>query len=161
MNFLDSVVDSPDGFLHEWWSIFYEVFNSRQGKDLETGPGSSSKVVITNYMIKLVLFCVVQCFIQAVKSNLFVKFQVPMMTHNARNNAPPRIPQISMSEQRTPQFQVNSSFNNMMAQPAVCVIPSTMYNKEEHLGYLPENVEPSLHDVIKNNLTFLSGISSK
>ncbi|KAH1217983.1 Transcriptional corepressor LEUNIG-like [Glycine max] len=129
MNFLDSVVDSPDGFLLEWWSIFYEVFNSRQGKDLETGPGSSSKVV-------------------------------PMMTHNARNNAPPRIPQISMSEQRTPQFQVNSSFNNMMAQPAVCVIPSTMYNKEEHLGYLPENVEPSLHDVIKNNLTFLSGISS-
>ncbi|KAG4971465.1 hypothetical protein JHK85_037886 [Glycine max] len=123
-----SVVDSPDGFLLEWWSIFYEVFNSRQGKDLETGPGSSSKV--------------------------------PMMTHNARNNAPPRIPQISMSEQRTPQFQVNSSFNNMMAQPAVCVIPSTMYNKEEHLGYLPENVEPSLHDVIKNNLTFLSGISS-
>ncbi|KAL5151170.1 40S ribosomal protein S6 [Glycine soja] len=105
------------------------LFSMRQGKDLETGPGSSSKVV-------------------------------PMMTHNARNNAPPRIPQISMSEQRTPQFQVNSSFNNMMAQPAVCVIPSTMYNKEEHLGYLPENVEPSLHDVIKNNLTFLSGISS-
>lgn len=109
----------------------------------------------------MVLFCVVQSFIQAVKNNLFVKFQVPMMTQNARNDAPPKIPQISMSEHRTPQFQVNSSFNNMMAQPAVCVIPSTMYNKEEHLGYLPENVEPSLHDVIKNNLTFLSGISSK
>ncbi|XP_028189089.1 transcriptional corepressor LEUNIG-like isoform X6 [Glycine soja] len=97
-----SVVDSPDGFLLEWWSIFYEVFNSRQGKDLETGPGSSSKV--------------------------------PMMTHNARNNAPPRIPQISMSEQRTPQFQVNSSFNNMMAQPAVCVIPSTIYPPQDVLS---------------------------
>jgi len=51
MNFLDSVVDSPDGFLHEWWSIFYEVFTSRQGKDQETGQGSSSKLVITNFMI--------------------------------------------------------------------------------------------------------------
>ncbi|KAG4381103.1 hypothetical protein GLYMA_15G075500v4 [Glycine max] len=129
MNFLDSVVDSPDGFLHEWWSIFYEVFTSRQGKDQETGQGSSSKLV-------------------------------PMMTQNARNDAPPKIPQISMSEHRTPQFQVNSSFNNMMTQPAVCVIPSIMYNKEERLGYLPENVEPSLHDVINSNLTFLSGTSS-
>ena len=62
---------------------------------------------------------------------------------------------------KTPQFQVNSSFNNMMTQPAVCVIPSIMYNKEERLGYLPENVEPSLHDVINSNLTFLSGTSSK
>ncbi|KAH1146072.1 hypothetical protein GLYMA_15G075500v4 [Glycine max] len=124
-----SVVDSPDGFLHEWWSIFYEVFTSRQGKDQETGQGSSSKLV-------------------------------PMMTQNARNDAPPKIPQISMSEHRTPQFQVNSSFNNMMTQPAVCVIPSIMYNKEERLGYLPENVEPSLHDVINSNLTFLSGTSS-
>ncbi|RDX76208.1 Transcriptional corepressor LEUNIG-HOMOLOG, partial [Mucuna pruriens] len=127
MKFLDSVIDSPDGFLHEWWSIFYEVFTSRQGKIQETGPGSSSKV--------------------------------PMMTDNARNNAPPRIPQISTSEQRTPQFQVNSSFNNMMPQQAVCVIPSTMFNREQ-LGYMPENVEPSFHDLIKNNLKFLSGTSS-
>ncbi|KAG4381111.1 hypothetical protein GLYMA_15G075500v4 [Glycine max] len=103
MNFLDSVVDSPDGFLHEWWSIFYEVFTSRQGKDQETGQGSSSKLV-------------------------------PMMTQNARNDAPPKIPQISMSEHRTPQFQVNSSFNNMMTQPAVCVIPSIIYPLQDVVG---------------------------
>ncbi|KAL2579595.1 hypothetical protein AAZV13_15G070900 [Glycine max] len=98
-----SVVDSPDGFLHEWWSIFYEVFTSRQGKDQETGQGSSSKLV-------------------------------PMMTQNARNDAPPKIPQISMSEHRTPQFQVNSSFNNMMTQPAVCVIPSIIYPLQDVVG---------------------------
>ncbi|KAL2969310.1 hypothetical protein AAZX31_15G073200 [Glycine max] len=97
------LVDSPDGFLHEWWSIFYEVFTSRQGKDQETGQGSSSKLV-------------------------------PMMTQNARNDAPPKIPQISMSEHRTPQFQVNSSFNNMMTQPAVCVIPSIIYPLQDVVG---------------------------
>ncbi|TKY71717.1 Transcriptional corepressor LEUNIG [Spatholobus suberectus] len=128
-NLVDSVIDSPDEFLHEWWSVFYEVFTSRQGKDQETRPGSSSKVVPM------------------------------MMTDNARDNAPPRIPQISMSEQRTPQFQVNSSFKNMMEQ-VVCVIPSTMYNKE-HLGFLLENVEPSLHDLIKYNLKLFPGTKSQ
>ncbi|KAL2341880.1 hypothetical protein Fmac_009820 [Flemingia macrophylla] len=44
IKFLDSTDDSPNGLLHEWWSIFYEVFSSRQGKDQETGSGSSSKV---------------------------------------------------------------------------------------------------------------------
>ncbi|KAK7412357.1 hypothetical protein VNO78_03812 [Psophocarpus tetragonolobus] len=124
-----SVIDSPDGFLHEWWSIFYEVFTSRQAKMQEIGTGSSSKVPV-------------------------------MMIDNAGNNMPPKIPQILMTEQRTPQFQANSSFNNIMAQqqPA-CVIPSMMYNKE-HLGYLPENVEPSFHDLVTNNMKFFSGTSS-
>ncbi|KAK7327863.1 hypothetical protein VNO77_21956 [Canavalia gladiata] len=96
MKFLDSVIDSPDGFLHEWWSIFYEVFAARQRKDQETGQGSSSKVV-------------------------------PEMTNDAFNNVLPRIPPISMSAQRPQQFELSSSFNNLMAQPSSSLIPSTMY----------------------------------
>ncbi|XP_027338133.1 transcriptional corepressor LEUNIG-like [Abrus precatorius] len=96
MKFLDSVIDSPDGFLHEWWSIFYDVFTSRQGEDKETGSGSSSKVP------------------------------------DASNDASPRIPQIPMNEPRSSkQFQVSSNFNNMMPQPAICLIPSIIYPSQD------------------------------
>ncbi|KAK7246481.1 hypothetical protein RIF29_41349 [Crotalaria pallida] len=37
------VIESPEGFLHEWWSLFYDVFKSRMMKDAETIPESSSK----------------------------------------------------------------------------------------------------------------------
>nr|XP_012575073.1 transcriptional corepressor LEUNIG-like isoform X2 [Cicer arietinum] len=43
-NFLDTVLDSPDGFLHDWWSIFYDVFRSRQGRHQQSQPEFSSKV---------------------------------------------------------------------------------------------------------------------
>ncbi|KAI4296766.1 hypothetical protein L6164_036692 [Bauhinia variegata] len=36
------VIDSPDGFLHEWWSIFYETYSSKQNNQ-KNGPESSSK----------------------------------------------------------------------------------------------------------------------
>lgn len=83
------------------------------------------------------------------------------MADTARNSAPFRTPQIPINEQRPQQFQASSSFNNMMAQPAACLIPSTLYNKK-HLGYLAENVEPSFFDLIKaSNQEFFSGTSSK
>ncbi|XP_061341517.1 transcriptional corepressor LEUNIG_HOMOLOG-like [Gastrolobium bilobum] len=115
------VLHSPDGFLHEWWSIFYAVFTSRQRNDQEIGPESSSKVV-------------------------------PKIEDNARNSTPPRTPLTQMREQRPQQFQVSFSVDNMMAQPAACLIPSTVSDKQ-HLRYLAENVES--WDLIKeNNLKF-------
>ena len=93
-------------------------------------------------------------------SYTFVNFQVPT-TDNASSSAPSRIPGTSMSEQRPEQCQVSSSLNKMMAQPAACLLPSTV-NAKEHLGYVTKDVEPSLHDLVKaNNMKFLAGTSSK
>ena len=36
-----SVVDTPDGFLHEWWVIFYDMFRSRMAANEERDDGSS------------------------------------------------------------------------------------------------------------------------
>lgn len=155
---LDSVLNSPDGFLHEWWSIFYEVFTSRQGKHQETGPEFSNQVIT---MIHLVLFCVVQFFILVIHSyHSFVNFQVPVMTDIPMNGIPFGTPQIPMNEQIPQQFQASSSFSNMMTHSASCLIPSTLYNRE-NLGYLPKS-EPSFLDFIRaTNPKFLPGSSSK
>ncbi|MED6130640.1 hypothetical protein PIB30_002756 [Stylosanthes scabra] len=93
-------LDSPEGFMHEWWSIFYDVYMSRTrlAKDQRTEAEPSTKVV-------------------------------PGTTCNAGICIPP-IPRSSMSEQRPEQRQVNSSFNRMMAQPAACQLPSTFNAKE-------------------------------
>ncbi|KAA8543785.1 hypothetical protein F0562_022038 [Nyssa sinensis] len=42
------VVDVPDGFLHEWWSIFYDMFNAWQPKNTEhyEGPSCVAEQVI-------------------------------------------------------------------------------------------------------------------
>ncbi|KAK7302808.1 hypothetical protein RJT34_13704 [Clitoria ternatea] len=158
MKYFDSVADSHEGFLHEWWSVFYGVFTSRQRKDQETRPGSSSKVVTKCGLI----FCfLVPCFI-FILSHTLVNSQAPKMIDNARNSTPPRIPQLSMSEQRTQPVQGSSTFNKIMAQQTVCAIPPSAVYDKQHLGYLPENVEQSLNDLIKaNSLKFLSGTSSK
>ncbi|XP_057948630.1 transcriptional corepressor LEUNIG_HOMOLOG-like [Malania oleifera] len=37
------VIDVPEGFLSEWWSIFYDLYASRQGNHHETGEQSSVK----------------------------------------------------------------------------------------------------------------------
>ncbi|CAL0334416.1 unnamed protein product [Lupinus luteus] len=40
------LIDSPDGFLHEWWSLFYDVYKFRTVQDQETSlPESSSKMI--------------------------------------------------------------------------------------------------------------------
>ncbi|CAL0300903.1 unnamed protein product [Lupinus luteus] len=40
-----TVIDSPNGFLHEWWSVFYgDVYSSWTVKDQENVPESSSKM---------------------------------------------------------------------------------------------------------------------
>ncbi|CAI8591125.1 unnamed protein product [Vicia faba] len=41
---LDLEVDSPEGFLHEWWSIFYETYLSRVIRLQGSDPQSSNKV---------------------------------------------------------------------------------------------------------------------
>eukprot|EP00261_Vitis_vinifera_P034784 XP_019076027.1 PREDICTED: transcriptional corepressor LEUNIG_HOMOLOG-like [Vitis vinifera] len=35
------LVDTPDGFLHEWWGIFYDMFRSRMAANEERDDGSS------------------------------------------------------------------------------------------------------------------------
>ncbi|KAL1289178.1 hypothetical protein HN51_057849 [Arachis hypogaea] len=105
-NLTDTAVtlDSHDGFLLEWWSVFYEIYMSRArlAKDQATGAESSGKV--------------------------------PGTTCNAGISVPP-IPRSSMSEQRPDQRQVNARYNRMMAQPAACVLQSTL-NAKEHPGYM-------------------------
>ncbi|KAI4299397.1 hypothetical protein L6164_032864 [Bauhinia variegata] len=40
-----AVMDSPNGFLHEWWSIFNEVYSSKEQNNQKNGPESSNKVI--------------------------------------------------------------------------------------------------------------------
>ncbi|XP_057429035.1 transcriptional corepressor LEUNIG-like isoform X3 [Lotus japonicus] len=131
MKYFDSVLDSPDGFLYDWWSIFYEVFASRYGRGHCTGPESSCKVPMNM-----------------------------MPAGNSNNASPHRIPQIPMNEHRPQQFQANSGFNNMIPQPAARLIPQAVFDNGQ-LGNLAENVEPSLHDLLReNNQKLLSGTNS-
>ncbi|RVW56636.1 hypothetical protein CK203_075159 [Vitis vinifera] len=44
-----SAVDAPDGFLHEWWVIFYDMFRSRKVVNEEPDEGSS---VVTEEMME-------------------------------------------------------------------------------------------------------------
>ncbi|XP_038710429.1 transcriptional corepressor LEUNIG-like isoform X2 [Tripterygium wilfordii] len=39
------VIDSPEGFLNEWWSIFYDVYAHRQMEHQETKAQASAKTV--------------------------------------------------------------------------------------------------------------------
>lgn len=41
-----SVIDSPEGFLQEWWSLFYEIFAARQTKLQGEAESTSAKVTI-------------------------------------------------------------------------------------------------------------------
>ena len=43
-----SAVDAPDGFLHEWWVIFYDMFRSRKVVNEEPDEGSSVVVMISS-----------------------------------------------------------------------------------------------------------------
>ena len=44
--FFYSAVDTPDGFLHEWWVIFHDMFRSRTGFIEKGGMGPSVVVMI-------------------------------------------------------------------------------------------------------------------
>lgn len=152
---LDLELESPEGFLHEWWSIFYETYLSRVGRHEGSDPQSSSKVVI--------FFAVNPMFY--LNHLLFIHmsiFQVPRLTHTPMDDSSSfRIPQLPMNEQRSQQFQASSSFNNIMAQQASHLIPSRLQNND-HLGSFPENIDPSVLALMtENNLEFFSGISSK
>lgn len=84
-----------------------------------------------------------------------------MPAGDSRNDNPHRIPQIPMNEHRPQQFQANSGFNNMIPQPAARLIPQAVFDNGQ-LGNLAENVEPSLHDLLReNNQKLLSGSNSK
>ncbi|KAI5447987.1 transcriptional corepressor LEUNIG isoform X1 [Lathyrus oleraceus] len=128
---LDLELDSPDGFLHEWWSIFYETYLSRVKRHQGSDPQSSNKMVsrLTN---------------------------TPM-----DDSSTFRIPQMPMIEQRSQQFQASSSFNSIIAQQAShLMIPSRLQNNE-HLGNFAENIDPSVLALFsENNPDFFSGISS-
>lgn len=41
-----SAVDTPDGFLHEWWVIFHDMFRSQTGFIEKRGMGSTVAVMI-------------------------------------------------------------------------------------------------------------------
>ncbi|XP_028777477.1 uncharacterized protein LOC114734116 [Neltuma alba] len=40
------LIQSREGFLHEWWSVFYDVYTSRSLKHQDIGPEASSDVVL-------------------------------------------------------------------------------------------------------------------
>ncbi|PNX72026.1 hypothetical protein L195_g027915 [Trifolium pratense] len=82
MQFVDSMFDdSPEGVLHEWWSVFYEVFSSRLKSPQESEPQSANTVVPR------------------------------MTDTTSMNISSLRIPQMPMNEQRPQQFQASSSPN--------------------------------------------------
>lgn len=50
-----SAIDVPDGFLHEWWCIFYDF--AAQLKHQESNTETSSEVILC--LLEVLLFCFV------------------------------------------------------------------------------------------------------
>ncbi|KAI9121601.1 hypothetical protein K1719_008634 [Acacia pycnantha] len=114
------VIRSPEGFLHEWWSVFYDIYAPRNLKHEDIGPEACSNVELQR-------------------------------TNSGRRNLPPRIPQLS--KQRPQLLQIDPTTNNMMEQPATCLLPPNVYERD-YLGYLAEDSDPSLQLINAKRLKF-------
>ncbi|KAK7246483.1 hypothetical protein RIF29_41351 [Crotalaria pallida] len=125
------VVESPEGFLHEWWSLFYDVFKSRMMKDAETIPESSSKGTD-----------------DARNDNSF-----PMI--------PPTSSSDQRLNPLNPFQAGSSSFNPVTAEPAASLIPPTLFNREHHGNLVGIGEPSLQDLFKPDHLKFLSGTSSK
>ncbi|KAJ9168820.1 hypothetical protein P3X46_020304 [Hevea brasiliensis] len=113
-------VDSFDGFLHEWWTLFYDVYASRQLKHEEAKTKSSVKVYYFLFGL-----------------------QGGQMTQNEIQNMRPILPKLPIYQQRCGEFPVGPGYG-MLGQPPTCLLPTRMLEEEQHLRHPISNSYPNL-----------------
>ncbi|XP_037492439.1 transcriptional corepressor LEUNIG_HOMOLOG isoform X4 [Jatropha curcas] len=94
-----------DGFLHEWWTLFYDLYASKQ---LEYQEAKA-------------------------KANSYSSAKERQVMQNELQNVLPIVPQLSINQQRPGQFPVGPS--SKMRQLPACSLLARMYGEEQHLPY--------------------------
>ncbi|KAI9395895.1 hypothetical protein POPTR_004G045601v4 [Populus trichocarpa] len=95
--------DSAQGFLYDWWTMFYDVYVYRQSR-----KG------------------------QNVKGKAPVNVMDEQMSQNEKRNAYQIAPQLAINQLRHGQFPSGSDFDMMLRQPGASLIATRMFEEQFH-----------------------------
>lgn len=72
------IIDSPEGFLYEWWSLFWDIYNARNNKPSTNDARIYTEVSspISAMIITLILLCFIQ--LQRQKGQINYPMAMPM-----------------------------------------------------------------------------------
>lgn len=97
-----SAVEAPEGFLAEWWSLFWDVFSCRFPQANEVGAGDFTSKVLSDKTLNTSCFnCVIFCISQAVAAPGNVQQNLPPIMPR------PIIPMPPMSQRTAGTMQPN------------------------------------------------------
>lgn len=158
MKFSSAVVDSTEGFLHEWWSPFYDTYASRQLKYQPAKEGAPIQVVILSKLGFIFFnFVVTWCIVGG-----SMIYQVTQMTHNDQQRTPPStIPQVPMNRHWPGPLPVIADHVKFGA-PSACILARKMYEEDclrHHTATFNPNLGPL--DVNKPSFPMSAAIGSR
>ncbi|XP_021597021.1 transcriptional corepressor LEUNIG isoform X2 [Manihot esculenta] len=122
------VVDSVDGFLHEWWTLFYDMHASRQLKHEEAKgkfPAKDGQII-----------------------------QDGQILQHALQNMRPILPKLDVYHQKHGEFPFGSHYkmSGASGQPPACLLPARMLEEQQSLCYPVSNSNPNLLQLHGNKL---------
>ncbi|XP_048337349.2 transcriptional corepressor LEUNIG isoform X2 [Ziziphus jujuba] len=119
------VIDSPEGFLYEWWSVLHDVWASMHPKN------------------------------QGDKAEAYLNKTLQMKENEQRNKYLMESHSAMNQQIRPGKFQMDNNCRKMLGQPASSLLAANIYEDEHHRTESASKLDPSLHllDVNKVNLS--------
>ncbi|CAK7350569.1 unnamed protein product [Dovyalis caffra] len=102
-----AINDSAQGFLYDWWTMFYDAYVHRQGRKREDVKGKAP-----------------------VNTSFWFDFRAEQMSQNEERNACQIVPQLPINKQRHGQFPFGCDFDKVLGQPGASSIAARMFEEQ-------------------------------